>query len=846
MARIQTPIGGVTTTSAYQDGDSFSLVNLRKKNGALHPVAPRKVLQELSQTYDIVFIHQNNNYKVWIGVKHISDTQSYVYCDILSDPKSIMTSERINCIQQVGNTLSLITNDRILYLIRSGDGYKELGEIPEIPVITFGTTGFGLSVVNYNTLYTSVKPDNFIESTKGLVNHLIENIKKGNPDDIPLFDAHFIRYAFRLYDGSLTKHSPPVLMMPGNDILKLKTVEYQFSSGDLKLNESRVLINSYQGLITYDFSGLDNWKDVIQSVDVFISPALGLSSIEKIRTDMEMYNNEEHTCNLIKEISASMIREVEDISTFYFTESIELGSIAADREFPSIQFGVTNMENLIYQEVMTDDNFSQHKITSNVSYAYNSRLHLAGIKTTFFKGFNSDYFQWGADMYNGVDHLSIGWHIVIEVEIEVDFNIQKVYSLSSELNKDLFLSAFLSYPDPRARRITIYGMLNNLLYQLLTFPLKQHNFLNLSYYLSNGLNPISALIGHTTPIPDMDIPVILNEPNKLKVSELNNPFIFQNQNTYIVGNGAILNMASNAIRISEGQFGQFPLYVFTTQGIYSLSIGSGEVVYSAQSAPTSYEIPTTDVIGSTPFGVVFTSQRGVCVIAGQEVVLLTPQLQQSPKELSIKSDPKSDAKLSGVLFNFGNKSFTEFLNGIELIIYDPYENELIICDKESDFNYVYSFDSKSFYQSTEKISMIVENNFPELNAINNKTLKDYSISETPDTHITLITRPLLFGTTDFKRLERMILRATLLDTKSPESEKTAFILNYFSIDEVEFSILRGIPVKPGDYKDLDMGLFARGTYRQFLFAFAGVVSEKSQIQYLDTEIEKEYNNTKMR
>lgn len=61
MQQIRTNINGISTQSSYPDGTAYSLVNLRPKNGALHPVPPRKVVQELSQKYDIVFVHQNNH-----------------------------------------------------------------------------------------------------------------------------------------------------------------------------------------------------------------------------------------------------------------------------------------------------------------------------------------------------------------------------------------------------------------------------------------------------------------------------------------------------------------------------------------------------------------------------------------------------------------------------------------------------------------------------------------------------------------------------------------------------------------------------------------------------------------
>jgi len=85
----------------------------------------------------------------------------------------------------------------------------------------------------------------------------------------------------------------------------------------------------------------------------------------------------------------------------------------------------------------------------------------------------------------------------------------------------------------------------------------------------------------------------------------------------------------------------------------------------------------------------------------------------------------------------------------------------------------------------------------------------------------------------------MFLRAVLLQSKN------SVILNYYSIDEVNFKVLRIRNIGDGNRKDFNMGLFARSKYRQFLFAFYGTLREKSEIQYLETEIVKEYNNTKM-
>lgn len=863
--RIQTPITGITTTSDYTEGDTYSLVNLRPQYGALHPVSPRKILQELSQKYDIVFVHQNNDYKNWLGVIN-DDNYSSVYWDVRDEqPQAIASyiSGKINSVQQIGNTISLITEDNIFYLFYQNGKYIYLGEIPQVPAIRIGTS----DVMSHAEYYFvneygsgTVTPDNFIDSTKGLVNKAIDVLVNGgtnsNGDPIggfglQLFDAHYIRYAFRLYDGSLTKHSPPILVMPVKNILDIKTIDYDFDKA--LRSESKVDVYGYRMYLTYDFSGYGNWKDIVKSVDIFMSPAVGISNIENIRKDMPTSDSPRLLhFNLIKELTPEALKSVANNSNFYFIKSIELGKSAMfDAEpLPSDESDISKMENLIYQELMSDDNFSNHKYGASCSYAYNNRLHIGNIKTTFFKGFNISYFQW-QNNYNGIEHISGQVNSVcIEVEIHTGISLEKVYSYFSDYiwAYKLFASAFISYPDTRAKRITIYEVTrddsgNNVWTKVFTAPLESHNLLNLAYYLNDGLKPIEGIVNpNPVPSPNTSKIITLTEPNKIKVSDLNNPLSFPNTNVYLAGNGIILAMATNAMNVSDRNYGQYPLYVFTSQGIWTLNVGSGEVVYSTQSAPTYTEAPTTSVVCSVPFGVVFTTQRGLMVINGQSVDFISPQIEQPPVALNIETSPHCD----NVVFNPELTKFSELLGRLSNIIYNPFENELIVNIPDTALNYVLNFNNQLFYQSTERIDLVVGNVFPELFVVSDKIVKDYASSEQLATHVSLILRPLKYGIPDIKRLERMILRGILYNVKKPLENKSSLVMTHAANDNINFPCMRGLRVPEGNLKDRDMGLFGSTKYRQYLFTFAGLIDDNSQIQYLESMVDKEYNNSKMR
>jgi len=894
--RIKTDINGITTTSTFKEGDCRSLVNIRKKNGALHPVTPRKTDFDLKESYDIVFVHAFGGYENWIGVKGCEvywiGTKNSDY-NIFDPPNFLCsTGNTVTSIQQIGNTLSLITADEILYLLHNNDAYTFLGELPEIPPLVFSTVStletdnlldpnvmFWINAV-FDDEYGpgAVTPDNFITSAKGLVYKAMDMLINGNPNGVTqdqkdgfglmLFDACFVRYAYRLYDGSLIKHSPPILILPIYSNENFKTIHYEFEQGKLG-SFSFVTVNGYRVAFSgYIANRIDysEWKDIIKSIDIFMSPPVGWSDIENIRNLPT--ENGKHDSPLIKSTDRKILDNIENASLFYFMKSIEIDnddSTPIQGIFPSKDSSVSSMDALVQQELMSDDNFSHHKQGANVNYTYNNRLHIADIKTTFFKGFTPDFFIIGPSnyfatpAYNGQYSVpELINFICIEIELNINFKSEKVYSRYPDVGNAFrfFSSAFLSYPDPRAVRITIYEVTDDVWNRIFSAPLKEHKYLNLAYFLNTGLNPV--MIEYTrywddillnwiytvkqdivdAPQNTSNTPVLI-EPNKLKVSALNDPFIFPNETTYLVSNGKILNMASVATRIAEGQFGQFPLYVFTDKGIYSMSVGSGEVVYSREAAPTSFEVPTSDVVCSTPFGVVFVSARGVCIISGQTVELLTAKLQQRPEELNLIIPSGSPEVIDRMLPDYGADPFTDYVQNIESVAYNPHENELIIIETKSPFNWVLNLSSKEFYQSTEKIDLVVQNTFPELTVIDGLKVKNFRYGET-SAHVSLITRPLTFGTTDLKKIERMYLRTTLIDPTD------AIMLVHFSLDEINFSKLRWTGIAPQSRKDVDTGLFARSKYRQFVFAFAGLLDEKSEIRYLETEVEKEYGNDKMR
>jgi len=154
------------------------------------------------------------------------------------------------------------------------------------------------------------------------------------------------------------------------------------------------------------------------------------------------------------------------------------------------------------------------------------------------------------------------------------------------------------------------------------------------------------------------------------------------------------------------------------------------------------------------------------------------------------------------------------------------------------YNYVICLDLNLIYQSTERIDLVVKNLYFQLLVVSENELKDYSQINSIESHVSFVLRPMRYGVDDIKKIERVILRCVLFGLKSPSDLNRPLALLSYSGDNIYYYPLKGIEPNDGSYKDIDLGIFSRSKFRQFLFCFAGMVNDNSQIFCLDTMIER--------
>lgn len=943
-------IQGMSSTSAYNDGECVQLVNLRKKNGVMKPVSPRKVTKTLAQAYTYLFTHNLPQ----TGENLIGVRNNNIYHVKADNTETLLTTTTgFKSITQIGNLLNVVDSSGIKILFWVDTEYKVIetnfggaqtadtllpvkvdlkvsrkGTATERDVAMYYSEGYHHGA--YNDDQNSEQAKTQLEVCKGLFTKALKlESEKGNLHGFVLACT-----AIELFDGSYILHSNPVLLGQSLDAFTRYEDGFNYINNkagfvDTALVDESATVTTgigqslstpegftnnvtdkcysgksnkqYRGTATQPGGGTpldasqheapnlyaqlvqpintgssyiyatitgnelqfkvnsnipEILKPLIKSVSVFIS-----TEVSMYKTDTAKYNGTlafstygsivYASYNWQPEIktNADILKELADNQQFYKVHEIPFDDIKTTTEnggWVTIDLKDKLGENLTMQEELTVDNFTHHNLIPAKQIAYNSKLHVMDYKQELFHGWPFAYMtpdtgigQFAASTQS--DPTATTHQLWMVVDIKNQNGISKVIRKTIQTTPYLRKvgASMLSYPDSRATKITIYDIYtfvnSGTTYRNATkseFKLQASDKQNFAYWINPNLKPenfATQLI--STVVDPTEENRIQIYRNSMKVSSVNNPFYFPATQTYTIGTGYIRAAGTNAMRMSEGQFGQYDLYILTSEGAYSFDTGT-ELAYNRQS-PSSLILPISDVVCSTPYGLVFVGERGAYLLNGQEAKLITPQLEQNAEPTSLFA---------------GTLSFTNYIKNLKDILFDNTKDELIFVGA-ADYNYVLNIESGQFYLSTEKVDMEVKNSMPMLVA-EGMNLKDYSQAQSPTTHVSIITRPIYFGMDEVKQLHRAILRGRFYKLNTLTNSDVLFLSLYGSNDGINHTLLRGWRMaadkQDRDYKDFDSGLFARATFRNYALKLEADIDESSEIQYIDFEVADNYNNDKLR
>ena len=710
-------------------------------------------------------------------------------------------------VTSVGNTLIISDSMGMYYFLWKNDSYLSLGgKIPE-PQVSFhlgsGDTQYVSEVWDNRkengdwddsiwALHDFSSSDPFHSGPVIIDQEAYNNLVIGyyrklcdKASEQKRFTRPFMaRYALELYDGEYIYISNPVVLFPSVNIN---------GWAHLYQNNKVMYLLGYSALLYKSSTDYSNWKDLVRGVTIFVSQQVDVvdtTSDQIIRdaTEYDVLRNGlgfmgQRFSNVTRmdapdgqrlfywicykfNDSTTILNNLKGISNFY--KLCDIGT-ATTSGYTDIAYKVDSntLKNITTQQQLPyDDYYSHSLLTPGFIYSYNMRLNVADVSRSFFSGFTEF-----VPYQHPTDSSSRTYTIYVHIASEEG---EKV--VSQTVTTNYYMGIYFFYPDTRATKAQIF--VGNTRY--FNFTLEEHPYLNGAYYF-RGL-PTGNETDSTTSIT---APTESNSPehlvNYLIQSEVNNPFVFKAEGYHRVGMGRIIGMSSITQALSEGQFGQYPLLVFATDGIWAMSVNTQGIYTSVHPMSREVALESNPCLTQTDGAVFFASEKGLMVVVGNQVKCVSEQL-------------------SGKKVPLWFESFVDFLRGA-VIAYDYRDSMLWMFKNPYRAALVYSIKSGTFARFDSSIPIIsTVNYYPDYLIQQGTTWHVYSMLNRLDINEddseytgSIVTRPL--------KLENALALKSITQVRHIHDMNASATLSFHILasnnlkDWVELSSLRGTPWK---------------------------------------------------
>lgn len=549
----------------------------------------------------------------------------------------------------------------------------------------------------------------------------------------------FVRYALKLYgtEDSYIYQSAPILMGTGTGQafgLRINTYIMPFAALPAFVYSPFLSYRLFADIKNNE--AFNKWKDVIQSIDFFISEPLDIVPYGQEISYMKrtVISDEEPTIysiafkDITKEETENYV--LNKCSNFYLLKSIPISSLTEDTN--RIDFtddlAVKLGDNLPTNTKLVDGFQNMHKTLPELLYVYNRRLNIASFSQDLFEGWNFlQSFSKSLFMLSQASTTTFVFHIKVDGQtyyrkVEAPKKYMLGFSNGETIIDQKYITyqgPWITYPDTRCEQVDVYTQQFGALLKW-TFPMKKHPFLNCSYVFNDYSGSIEMLPSEVVEsIPEYNTSQLVFVSNELRQSEVNNPFVFLPENMHAVQSEKIIAMAVATSAMSPGQYGTFPLYLFCSNGIYALDINS-QGQYVSSSALPAEVCNNVESITSVINGVVFSTDRGLMMISGAQVVNLSENMMfqnfrySQIRDLDTLLD-KMAAKLSinRDIIKVSDHTFGDYLKSCK-VAYDYGNQRLILINPSADYQYIFDFKSGTWHHmSIGKVFKNTVRSYPE-------------------------------------------------------------------------------------------------------------------------------------
>ena len=492
-----------------------------------------------------------------------------------------------------------------------------------------------------------------------------------------------------------------------------------------------------------------------------------------------------------------------------------------------------------------------------------------GIGSSTFKIFQQVWIKTDKGRKVITSELQNSWVETFDAaNIPATYKYYSYYYTDTVTKSALIFNPIISYPDYRAYKIRFYYEISGIKSFLADYDLKPLATQNIAYHISElvtddgstGMNyPIVlALPGDLfdlTPMPT-DNPTddsIIYDTNRMQVSEIFNPFIWPAINSYRFGQIHNVLIAISGVQqaMSDSAFGQYPLYVFSEQGIFTIQQGT-DVLYQSIQTLNNEVLLNRNCLISISGGIVFGTKEGLRIIGGSQVEELSTDVEGSINNPLASNvffvDALSGLRLPIINSYRSNVTFLNYLLGAKLY-YDTENKEIIVSNPSYNHSYAYSFYTQSWFTRTEVYvnSMIVAGRMIAVKrssaVVDENTVYTDSLHYI-DTEVftsglcdfcMMQTRPVNLGNSANKHIARIISMCNI----TTQDQEYAIQMVAGSNDLITWSVVSYVQYS-GDISNM-LNINPVGNFKYFIFVIAGERKDFILNQF-DVEFKVRFNN----
>lgn len=322
------------------------------------------------------------------------------------------------------------------------------------------------------------------------------------------------------------------------------------------------------------------------------------------------------------------------------------------------------------------------------------------------------------------------------------------------------------------------------------------------------------------------------EANAINVSAPYNPFAFPVKYSYSFS-GEILDVTTAYQLISVTQVGQYPLNVFTSNGIFALEQGGGDVLYSNITPLQPHVIDGKAT--TTPYGTFFVSSKNLYILSGREVADISYVLGFEPDNRlrELDSYKKLCCTPNGPVIDcsmfLSERRFEFFINKAKLA-YDQLQNELYISSDDYPYSYVFNLDTKQYHKVTKKL-LNVQNGarYAIQEVLGSRSIVDLHNEGSGNSVVFLQSRPMSLEAL-YTHIQRMIL---LVDADLDYKEKRQHLcLSVFASDNLhDWKCIISSQKHDVALRQIRTNKSAK-SYKDYIIVISGFVSTETDISDL--------------